>query len=337
MVTAVDKSGFCRDCLSAVEETAIRCNACHGPRLIRHPELHQLSIAHIDCDAFYAAVEKRDKPELKDKPVIIGGGVRGVVSTACYIARIQGVRSAMPMFKALKLCPDATVIKPDMRKYVEVGREASTLMEFLTPLVEPLSIDEAFLDLSGTQRLHGRSAALSLASLLKDIEVKLGITASAGLSYNKYLAKVASDLDKPRGFSVIGRHEAKQFLAGKPVRLIWGVGEAFQKQLQRDGITSIGQLQELDQPTLMRRYGVMGARLYHLSRGEDERSVSAHESSKSISSETTFNADITDFDKLEGILWRLCERVSERAKAEGLAGRTITLKLKTADFRLRTL
>lgn len=336
MAAALDMNGFCRDCLAPVTDAAARCAACHGPRLARHPELHALSIAHIDCDAFYAAVEKRDNPSLKDKPVIVGGGVRGVVSTACYVARIHGVKSAMPMFKALKLCPQATVIKPDMRKYAEVGRQVRQLMEALTPLVEPISIDEAFLDLSGTERLHGRSPALSLAALLQKIESEIGITASAGLSYNKYLAKVASDLEKPRGFSVIGRAEAKQFLAGQSVRLIWGVGEAFHKQLLQDGISSIGQLQEIDLPSLMRRYGVMGQRLYHLSRGEDVRTVSAHDASKSISSETTFNSDIGDFDRLEAILWRLAERVSERAKAEGKSGHTITLKLKTADFRLRS-
>ena len=314
----------------------MRCPKCRGPRLKRHPEIHELSIAHIDCDAFYAAVEKRDNPDLKDKPVIIGGAKRGVVSTACYVARIKGVKSAMPMFKALALCPEATVIRPDIRKYSAVGREVRELMLELTPQVEPISIDEAFLDLTGTTRLHGKSPALSLATLLKTIETKIGITASAGLSYNKYLAKVASDLEKPRGFSIIGKAEAKGFLASKSVSLIWGVGRAFQAQLLKDGITLIGQLQNMERNELMRRYGVMGARLYHLSRGEDARSVSPDDETKSISAETTFNHDISTFDALERILWQLSEKVSRRAKHDGLAGLTVVLKLKTTDFKIRS-
>ncbi len=328
--------GFCRDCLAPVQGDERRCGACGSPRLVRHRELHALSIAHIDCDAFYAAVEKRDNPALADKPVIVGGGTRGVVATACYVARIRGVKSAMPMFKALKLCPDAVVIKPDMAKYVAAGREVRNLMQELTPLVEPLSIDEAFLDLTGTARLHGTSPALSLAKLVNTIARKIGITASVGLSYNKYLAKVASDLEKPRGFSVLGQSEAKAFLAEKPVGLIWGAGRAMQEQLARDGITMIGQLQSMEKIELMNSYGSMGARLYHLSRGEDVRSVSTDDRSKSISAETTFNTDLRDYDGLETILWHLAERVSRRAKAEGLAGQTVVLKLKPADFRSRT-
>ncbi len=328
--------GFCRDCLAAVAEAERRCHSCGGPRLVRHRELHDLAIAHIDCDAFYAAVEKRDNPQLRDKPVIVGGGTRGVVSACCYVARIKGVRSAMPMFKARALCPEAIVIKPDMVKYAAVGSEVRALMQELTPLVEPLSIDEAFLDLSGTERLHGMSPALSLAKLIGAIETKIGITASAGLSYNKYLAKVASDLEKPRGFSVIGRAEARKFLASRPVSLIWGVGHAFQEQLARDGISRIGQLQAIDKIELMKRYGSMGARLYHLARGEDARRVSPDDETKSIGAETTFNSDIAAYAELERILWRLSEKVSRRAKSAGLAGQTVTLKLKTADFRTRT-
>ncbi|MGQ0484163.1 MAG: DNA polymerase IV [Hyphomicrobiales bacterium] len=328
--------GFCRDCLAAVAEAERRCHACGSPRLARHRELHGLAIAHIDCDAFYATIEKRDNPDLADKPVIVGGGTRGVVSTCCYVARIKGVRSAMPMYKARALCPEAIVIKPDMAKYAAAGREVRALMLELTPLVEPLSIDEAFLDLSGTARLHGMSPALSLARLVKTIETKIGITASAGLSFNKYLAKVASDLEKPRGFSVIGRAEAKDFLAPRPVSLIWGVGRAFQEQLSRDGIARIAQLQVIDKIELMKRYGSMGARLYHLARGEDSRRVSSGDETKSIGAETTFNSDIAVYAELERILWRLSEKVSRRAKSAGLAGRTVTLKLKTADFRTRT-
>jgi DNA polymerase IV len=328
--------GFCRDCFSPVQGEERRCRACGSPRLIRHPELHDLSIAHIDCDAFYAAVEKRDRPELADKPVIVGGGTRGVVSTACYIARIHGVKSAMPMFKALSLCPDAVVIKPDMAKYAAAGRTVRDLMLDVTPLVEPLSIDEAFLDLTGTARLHGMSPALTLARLIARITEKVGITASVGLSHNKFLAKLASDLEKPRGFSVLGRTETLSFLAARPVGFIWGVGKAMQEELAKGGITMIGQLQNTEKIDLMRRFGSMGARLYHLSRGEDQRIVSTDDLSKSISAETTFNSDIRDRAELERILWPLAEKVSRRAKAEGVAGHTVVLKLKTADFKLRT-
>ncbi len=328
--------GFCRDCFAAIQGEDRRCRSCGSPRILRHPELHQLSIAHIDCDAFYAAIEKRDRPELADKPVIVGGGVRGVVSTACYVARIRGVKSAMPMFKALKLCPEAVVIKPDMAKYVAAGKTVRQLMLEVTPLVEPLSIDEAFLDLTGTTRLHGMSPALTLARLLARITKEVGITASVGLSHNKFLAKLASDLEKPRGFSVLGRAETLTFLAAKPVSLIWGVGRAMQEELAKGGITMIGQLQQMEKNELMRRHGSMGARLYHLARGEDARIVSTDDHSKSISAETTFNSDISDRAELERILWPLAEKVSRRAKAEGVAGQTVVLKLKTADFKLRT-
>jgi DNA polymerase-4 len=303
---------------------------------LRHPELHELSTAHLDCDAFYAAIEKRDDPTLRDKPLIVGGQHRGVVSTACYIARIRGVRSAMPMFQALKLCPDATVIPPNMAKYAAVGRQVRELMLALTPLVQPLSIDEAFLDLAGTERLHGRSAAYSLALLAQQIEKDIGITVSIGLSHNKFLAKMASDLDKPRGFSVIGRTETMGFLAVKPVSAIWGVGKAMQAQLAKDGITMIAQLQTREKNDLMRRYGTLGTRLYHLARGEDARHVSPDDETKSISAETTFDEDISDYKALERILWQMAEKVSRRAKADRLAGFTVTLKLKTADFKIRT-
>ena len=267
--------GFCRDCLATQRTAARRCERCGSPRLTRHPELYRLHLAHIDCDAFYAAVEKRDNPALKDKPLIIGGGKRGVVSTACYIARIQGVRSAMPMFKALEACPEAVVISPNMEKYVRVGREVRAMMQALTPLVEPLSIDEAFLDLAGTERLHGLPPAVVLARFALAVEQEIGITVSAGLSYCKFLAKIASDFRKPRGFSVIGEAEAVGFLATQPVTMIWGVGKAFNASLERDGIRTIGQLQQMDRGDLMRRYGTMGDRLYRLSRGEDVRRVYA--------------------------------------------------------------
>jgi DNA polymerase IV len=329
-------AGFCRECLEDVPDRAARCPACGSPRLVRHPELARLAIAHVDCDAFYAAIEKRDDPSLRDKPLIIGGGKRGVVSTACYIARTFGIKSAMPMFQARRLCPHATVVRPDMAKYARVGREVRALMLGLTPLVEPLSIDEAFLDLSGTERLHGRSPAKSLAAFARTVEDKIGITVSIGLSENKFLAKLASDLDKPRGFSMLSRAEAAAFLAPRPVTFIWGVGKAMGAALAREGFRMIADLQRADETELMRRFGTEGLRLARLAHGIDARTVSAERETKSVSAETTFETDIAAFRDLERTLWRLSEKVSGRLKAQELAGSTVTLKLKTADFRLRT-
>ena len=328
--------GFCRDCLTGQPAGIRRCWACGSPRVLFHAELYQLTLAHIDCDAFYASVEKRDNPELADKPVIIGGGKRGVVSTACYIARIHGVRSAMPMFKALEACPQAVVIKPDMEKYVRVGRQVRTLMQELTPLVQPLSIDEAFLELKGTERLHHDPPARILAKFARRVEQEVGITVSVGLSYCKFLAKVASDLQKPRGFSVIGAAEALDFLKDRPVTLIWGVGKAFEATLERDGIRTIGQLQTMEETTLMKRYGTMGQRLFRLSRGQDERTVDIDGEAKSVSSETTFNDDLCDYDDLVTHLRRLSEQVAHRLRNADIAGQTVVLKLKTADFKSRT-
>lgn len=336
MTEAAPRPGFCRDCFTPVAEGKTRCPACNRPRLVFHAELHDLGIAHLDCDAFYAAVEKRDNPELLDKPLIIGGGKRGVVSTCCYIARIRGVRSAMPMFKALQACPEAVVIRPDMQKYARVGREVRQMMRDLTPLVEPLSIDEAFLDLNGTERLHHASPAITMAKLQARIEKDIGITVSVGMSYCKFLAKIASDMDKPRGFSVIGKEEAPGFLATKPVSLIWGVGKAFEAKLAKDGISRISQLQKMEENDLMARYGTMGRRLWRLSRGLDDRSVSSANVAKSISAETTFFDDIHDAAELDRRLWPLCEKVAQRAKAAETSGQTVVLKLKTADFKTRT-
>ncbi len=335
-VESAETPGFCRDCLTLVPANATRCPACGSPRLLRHPELFRLTIAHLDCDAFYAAVEKRDHPDLADKPVIVGGGKRGVVATACYIARIRGVRSAMPMFKALEACPDAVVVRPDFEKYSRVGREVRELMQSLTPLVEPLSIDEAFMDLSGTERLHHGPPALALARLQRRVEAEIGITVSIGLSFNKFLAKIASDFEKPRGFSVIGEAEAVSFLAGKPVGLIWGVGKTMQARLAADGVHNIGTLQRMDAAELGRRYGTMGLRLARLARGDDRRGVEPHGEAKSVSNETTFDTDIADPHELKAILRALSEKVSRRLKKAELAGVVVTLKLKTPDFRLRT-
>jgi len=328
--------GFCRDCRRDLPEQVGRCSACGSPRLLRHPDIDTLAIAHVDCDAFYAAIEKRDNPSLADKPVIVGGGHRGVVLTACYVTRTFGVRSAMPMFEARRLCPQATVVRPNMDKYARVGREVRELMFKLTPLVEPVSIDEAFMDLSGTARLHGMCPAKALAGFAAEVEHALGITVSIGLSANKFLAKIASDLDKPRGFAVLGSTEAAAFLAPRPVTVIFGVGKIAEERLLRDGLRSIGDLQRAGERGLLRRYGAEGVRLFRLAHGLDDRPVRAEREAKSISAETTFDRDIADFRPLELRLWRLAEKVSSRLKASGLAGSTVTLKLKSADFRIRT-
>ena len=326
---------LCRDCLHEFD-TGASCPRCRSRRVVAHDELWDLSIAHMDCDAFYASVEKRDDPSLADKPLIIGGGRRGVVSTACYVARIRGVRSAMPMFQALKLCPEAVIIKPRMQAYVEASKAIREMMEELTPSIEPLSLDEAFLDLTGTARLHGAPPAVMLARLIRRMRDELGLTGSIGLSHNKFLAKVASDLDKPHGFSVIGKAETMTFLADKPVRMIWGVGAATQASLDRAGIHTFTDLLRWDEKDLTQRFGSMGLRLYRLARGEDARRITRNAPMKSISNETTFHEDTADPDLLDGHLWRMAEKVSDRAKAKNLAGRVVTLKLKTHDFKTLT-
>jgi DNA polymerase-4 len=329
-------SAFCRDCFEDMAPRAARCSACGSRRRISHVELDELPIAHLDCDAFYAAIEKRDNPDIRDKPVIVGGRKRGVVMTACYIARISGVKSAMPMFQALKLCPDAVVVKPRMSKYAEVARSVRALMGDLTPLVEPLSLDEAYLDLSGTERLHGVAPAKTMAKLARRIEDELGITVSIGLSFNKFLAKLASDLDKPRGFAVIGRAEAKSFLRDKPIGYIRGAGAALQGRLAKDGYTRIGQLQDADRRELAAKYGTTGLWLSRLANADDTRNVDPEGERKTISSETTFEIDMTKLADLEHVLWSQSERVSAHAKSVGMGGRTIVLKLKTTNFRIRT-
>jgi DNA polymerase IV len=329
-------TALCRDCFTFAADGARRCAVCGSPRRIAHPELADLGIAHIDCDAFYASVEKRDAPDLRDRPVIVGGGRRGVVSAACYIARRYGVRSAMPMFKALKLCPDAAVVRPNMRKYAEVGAQVRERM-LVGDALGGAALDRRGVSRPARDRAPAQGPARRHARPPRAAHRgELGITFRSGLSYCKFLAKVASDLDKPRGFAVIGRAEAKSFLAGQPVRLIWGVGGKFAERLKADGITHIAQLQALDERTLVGRYGVMGSRLFHFARGEDERTVEPEHEAKSISAETTFDTDIGDFVSLRRALWPLCEKVSARMKAAGLEGRGITLKLKTAGFKLLT-
>lgn len=324
--------GLCRDCDARVEGQS--CPQCGGVRVVRHPELFSLAIAHIDCDAFYAAVEKRDRPELRDKPVIIGGGVRGVVSTCCYIARIYGVRSAMPMFKARKLCPQAVVIKPDMTKYAAVSRQMREMMEALTPLVQPLSIDEAALDLSGTATLHGAPPAIVLTRLARRVEAALGITISIGLSRNRMLAKLAAERGKPRGFFVLGR-EAEDVLANERLGLLPGFGPALVKKLEARGIVTIAQLAALDRHEAA-KLGHDGAALVARARLQDDRPIRPERESKSISAETTFETDIADRAALEAELWPLCEKLGRRLHREDQAAAGLVLKLKSADFQQRT-
>ena len=326
---------LCRKCFNTFNEEG-RCPRCSSPLVVSHSELFDLNIAHMDCDAFYASVEKRDNPDLADKPVIIGGGRRGVVSTACYIARIRGVKSAMPMFKALEKCPDAVVIRPRMKIYAEISQQIRAMMNDITPLVEPLSLDEAFMDMSGTQKLHGAPPALMLAKLMDWISDNLGLTGSIGLSHNKFLAKIASDLNKPNGYSIIGEAETSSFLKDKSIRLIWGVGASTQKSLEKSGIRTFLDLLRWDRKDLVSKFGSMGDRLWFLARGQDARVVSNSDRIKSISNETTLNENTSNIRVLEGHLWRLCEKVSSRAKSKGLAGNIMILKLKSSNHKIIT-
>lgn len=323
---------LCRDCGSALFKSDI-CQNCGSRRTLAHPELSSLSIAHVDCDAFYCSVEKRDNPEIRDKPVVVGGGRRGVVSAACYHARVYGVRSAMPMFQVLKLCPDIIVVRGNMEKYAYEGGRIREMMRALTPLVEPLSIDEAFLDLTGTERLHGRSPAQSLIKLQNDILGEIGVTVSIGLSYNKFLAKTASDLDKPNGFAVLGNTDAQDFLAKQSVGFIYGVGPAFASKLQSVGLRTIADIRKCSDREMGQRFGDQGLRLARLARGEDHRRVNPVSTRKSVSAETTFNTDISKLEDLKDKLWQVCSKTADRSKAKNLAGRTVTLKLKTSHFK----
>ncbi|NNM57424.1 DNA polymerase IV [Acidocella sp.] len=324
---------ICRDCDAQVSGAV--CEACGGARVVRHDELFSLAIAHIDCDAFFASVEKRDRPELRDLPVIVGGGARGVVSTCCYVARLYGVRSAMPMFKARELCPKAVVIAPDMKKYAAASAQVRRLMEALTPLVQMLSVDEAALDLAGTQALHHAPPAVVLNRFARQVEAQIGITVSIGLARNRLLAKLAAERGKPRGFTVFGA-EAAAVLAPEPVGLLPGVGPAQVRRLQALGILRVGQLAALDERTAVQKLGDDGPALVARARGEDSRPVRLARESKSISAETTFAVDLRTRPELEAALWNLCEKLGRRLRGEALAAAGIVLKLKTAGFLNRT-
>jgi DNA polymerase-4 len=328
---------LCRDCLGKTQQARSRCPQCGSPRALNLQRAAGLTLAHVDCDAFYASVEKRDDPTLRDRPLIVGGGGRrGVVSTACYIARTKGVRSAMPTAMALKLCPEAIVLAPDMAKYAGVAREIRAMMSELTPLIEPLSIDEAFLDLAGCEPAHGMTAAEMLARFAQRVERQVGVTVSVGLSYCKFLAKLASDLDKPRGFAFIRREEAMAQLEPLPIGRLWGVGKVAEARLGKLGMSTIGDLQRLDEAAAAARLGDDGPRLWRLAHGVDERKVTVGRDAKSLSAETTFETDVGDRAELERVLLVLSEKLARRLKGAGLSAGGVTLKLRTPDFRLRT-
>lgn len=327
---------LCRDCNHYEMDSFERCPKCGSQRTVQHVKLRNFAIAHIDCDAFFAAIEKRDNPELRDKPVIVGGGKRGVVATCCYLARLHGVRSAMPMFKALKACPEAVVVKPRREAYSQASAEIRTLFEQLTPLVQMISIDEGYLDLSGTETLNDAFPALALSRTIHTIENKIGITVSVGLSDNKFLAKTASELDKPRGFAVLGSDEAPAFLAPRPIGFLHGVGKQQAAKLAKDGYKCIGDLQSVPQRQLIQRYGETGLWLHRRAFGIDTRPVRTDSIRKSVSAERTFDNDISDAALLEDRLWQVCEETAMRAKRHSLEGGTLTLKLKTKNFRTLT-
>jgi DNA polymerase-4 len=326
---------LCRSCDAISDGPTRLCARCGSRLSVSHPELLTLAIAHVDCDAFYASVEKRDRPELASQPLIVGGSQRGVVTTACYIARLSGVRSAMPMFKAVKLCPQAVVIPPNMAKYVAESRRIRALMRDLTPLVEPLSIDEAALDLSGTEALHRAPPAVMLARLARRVETEIGVTISVGLGPNRLLAKLATERDKPRGFSVIGS-EAAAVLAPEPISLLPGMGPAATAKLSSLGFTRIGHLQTLDTAAALRLLGTDGPVLVRRARGEDSRKVEPFRETKSVSSETTFAHDLSTLAELEKVLWRIAEKLAARLRGGGWAASGVTLKLKTGQHVLRT-
>ncbi len=327
-------AGLCRDCGHVAGDDPA-CSHCGGRRVVRHAQLFELSIAHIDCDAFYASVEKRDRPELAAMPVIVGGGHRGVVTAACYVARMYGVRSAMPMFKALAACPDAVVIRPDFAKYVAASRQIRVLMAGLTPLVQPLSIDEAVLDLSGTAALHGAPPAVMLARLALRIEREVGVTVSVGLAANRLMGKIAAGRDKPRGFCVIG-DEAAAVLAPESVRLLPGVGPALERRLLARGITKLGHLQALDDREARRMFGDDGPSLCARARGIDHRRVDPERETKSVSAETTFSHDLMSVADMEKPLWALSEKLARRLREGELSAGGVVLKLKTTGFANRT-
>ena len=326
---------LCRHVQPFVSRASV-CACCGGRQWLSHPDLADLTIAHIDCDAFYANVEKRERPEWQDKPLIVGGRQRGVVTTACYVARMYGVRSAMPMFEARARCPKAVIVKPRMKLYRDVGLEIRNAMRRLSPKVQPVSIDEAYVDLSNAQRLHGKAPFEVLMDFQDWVAQTVGLTISIGLAHNKLLAKIASDLEKPRGFSVLGPSDGQSFLADKPVRILWGIGPSFAKSLARRGILKVGDISRFSEAELNEQFGTMGPRLAAYARAEDPRHVRTREPTKSISAESTFGTDLSKWSDLQPQLARLAGRVASRAQRSTKPGWVVTVKLKTEDFQTFT-
>jgi len=295
------------------------------------------AIAHVDMDAFYAAVEQRDRPELRGQPVIVGADPkgRGVVSACSYEARVFGVRSAMPISRAYRLCPHGVYLPVDMAKYARVSAEIMTILGEFSPLVEPVSVDEAFLDLTGTETLWG-VAADAVRRIKTRIRAETGLTASAGLAANKFVAKVASDLEKPDGLVVVEAGREAEFLAPLPIERLWGVGKATAKELQTLGVATIGQLQRLAPAVLTARLGPHGHDLLALAFGRDVRPVEPFSPAKSMGAETTFGRDCRDLAALQDTLRGQAERVARELRAESLAACRVTLKLRWADFRTLT-
>lgn len=296
-------------------------------------------IIHVDMDAFFASVEMRDNPQYRDKPVIIGGDprrdVRSVVSTASYEARKFGVHSAMPLMQAYRLCPQGIFLRGNMARYGEVSRQIMQIFARYTPLVEPLSVDEAFLDVSGCEGLFGPPVAIA-ARIQEDIEQELQLTASVGVAPNKFLAKLASDLEKPRGFTVIRPDEVEAVLTPLPVEKLWGVGEKTAVKLRSMGIDTVGQLASLPENLLTAAFGKMGAALRYLARGEDCRTVETSRAAKSISRETTFPRDVTDMDRLRTVILELADDVACTLRASQFLAGTVTLKLRYGNFETLT-
>ncbi len=294
-------------------------------------------ILHVDVDAFFASVEQMDNPELKGKPVIVGGstGLRGVVSTASYEARRFGVHSAQPMTEARRLCPQGVFLKVRMNRYQEVSRRIHKILSSYTPKVEPISIDEAFLDVTGCERLFGKAEDIARAIKTR-IRKEIGLTCSVGVAPNKFLAKIASEMRKPDGLVLVREDEKESFLVGLPVSKMWGVGKVTERKLQQMGLHTIGELRRLSLFQLKNIFGKFGVRVYQLCRGIDDRVIISKRETKSISSETTFLHDISPGELLERTLQDLSVEVASRLNNENLWARSIQLKIRFADFKTIT-
>jgi DNA polymerase IV len=294
-------------------------------------------IAHVDMDAFYASIEVRDDPSLRGKPVVVGGapGVRGVVAAASYEARRFGIRSAMPMARALRQCPDLVILPVDMIKYKYVSDQIMLIFDQYSPLVEPLSLDEAFLDLSGTEHVHGPVVALG-CRIKEVIRATTGLTASVGIAPRKFVAKIASDLRKPDGLVVVGQGEVEAFLAPLPIGRLWGVGPKTLEHLEAMGVGAIGDLARLGKDDLSRRFGAWGERLLDLALGRDDRGVVPEWEAKSYSHEETFPSDRGDAQFLAAVMLDQSCRVARRLRRAGAAGQIVTVKIRYGDFKTIT-